>query len=45
MLAKALKFATIKMKCAQGNQEDFIRVVMWAKRVKGNVWTNEFGTI
>jgi len=35
MLDKALKFSTTKMHYAQDNQEDFIRVVMWARRVKG----------
>jgi len=41
-LAKTLKFPTIKMQCAQGNQENFIWVVMWA-RLKKKEWTNEFG--
>ena len=43
MLAKTLKFSTTKMQYAQGNQEDFNRVVMWAKKVKGKEWTNAFG--
>jgi len=43
MLAKTPKFSTTKMQCAQDNQEDFDRVVMWAKRVKGKEWTNKFG--
>jgi len=41
-LDKTLKFSTTKMQCAQDDQEDFIRVVMWARRVKGNECTNEF---
>ena len=28
--AKILKFSTTKMQCAYDNQEDFIRVIMWA---------------
>ena len=31
------------MQCAQDNQEDFIWVVMWARRVKEKEWTNAFG--
>ena len=34
MLAKILKFSTTKMHGAQDNQEDFLRVVMWAYREK-----------
>ena len=35
MLAKTLKFATTSMQCAQDNQEDFIWVIMWAKKGQG----------
>jgi len=45
MRAKTLKFSTTKMKCAQDNQDDFIWVVMWAKRVKTKEWINKFGTM
>jgi len=45
MLAKTLEFSTTKMQCAQSNQEDFIRVVTWARKVKGKEWTNAFGTM
>jgi len=34
MLTKTLKFATTKMQCAQDNQENFIWVAMWARRVR-----------
>jgi len=34
-LVKTLKFSTTKMHYAQDNQENFVRVVMWARRVKG----------
>jgi len=43
MLAKTLKFSTTKIHYGQDNQGDFIWVVMWARRVKGKEWTNEFG--
>jgi len=33
------------MQCAHDNQEDFDRVVTWAKRVKEKEWTNAFGTM
>jgi len=42
---KALKFHTTKMQCAQDNQEDFIWVVTWARKVKGKEWTNTFRTM
>jgi len=45
MLAKARKFSTTKMQFAQDNQEDFDRVVTWARRVKGKEWTNAFETM
>ena len=35
MLDKALKFSTTKIQYAQDNQEDFIWIVMRARRVKG----------
>ena len=35
MLAKTLKFSTTKMQCAQDAQEDFIWVIMWAKKGQG----------
>ena len=43
MLGKARKFSTTKMHYAQDNQEDFDRIVTWARRVKGKKWTNAFG--
>jgi len=45
MLAKTLKFSPTKIKCVENNQEDFIWVVLWAKRVKGKEWTNVFGAM
>jgi len=45
MLDRALKLYTTKMQCAQDNQEDFDTVVTWARRFKGNEWTNAFGTM
>ena len=45
MLPKTLKFSTTKMQCVQDNQEDFIWVVMWVRRVKGKESTNVFGTM
>jgi len=44
MLAKTLKFSTTRMQRVQDNHEDFIRVVMWARRVKEMEWTNAFWT-
>jgi len=44
-LPYVLKFSTTNMKYAKDNQEDFRWVVIWAKRVKGKEWKNEFGTI
>jgi len=41
-LAKTLKLSITKIQCAQDNQEDFIRAVMWARRVKEKEWTNVF---
>jgi len=38
----------LRMQRAHDYQEDFIWVVMWARRVKGKEWTNkftQFGTI
>ena len=43
MLDKALNFFTAKMQCAKNDQEDFIQVVMWARRVKAKDWANAFG--
>ena len=43
MLDKTLKFYTIKMQCAQIDQKDFDRVVMWSIRLRERKWTNEFG--
>jgi len=42
-LDRTLKFPATKMLCAQDNQEDFIPIVMWARRVNGKEWTIEFG--
>ena len=45
ILDKTLKFSTTKIQCAQDNQEDFLWVIMWARRVKGMEWTNAFITM
>jgi len=38
-----LKFSTTKMQYAQDDQVDFIRVVIWVRRVTKKEWTIEFG--
>ena len=35
MLDKALKLSTTKMQCVEDDQEDFIWVIMWAKKGQG----------
>ena len=43
MLDKALKLSTTKMQCVEDDQEDFIWVIMWARRAKKKEQKNEFG--